>query len=73
VLKETAADYDRRMRESGNRLCVTLSGNYVDFVQAEMGGATLTAAQVPQPPAGALKQYFVLPKAVSAHECPPLT
>jgi hypothetical protein len=73
VLKETAQDFERRMRESGNRLCVTLSGNYVDFVQAEMGGATITAAQVPQPPAGALKQYFVLPKSVESHECPPLT
>ena len=67
-----STDHDRRIRESGDRLCVTLRGNYVDFVQVEQGGNTLTAAQVPKPPAGALKQYFVLPTGLEAHECPPL-
>jgi len=67
-----ATDHESRMRESGNRLCVTLRGNYVDFVQVELGGNTLTAAQVPKPPAGATKQYFVFPKSLEANECPPL-
>lgn len=67
-----ATDHDRRIRESGNRLCVTLRGSYVDFVQVELGGSTLTAAQVPAPPAGAIKQYFALPRSLEAHECPPL-
>jgi len=68
-----ATDHDRRIRDSGDRLCVTLRGSYVDFVQVELGGNTLTAAQVPKPPAGAFKQYFVLPTGLEAHECPPLT
>jgi hypothetical protein len=72
AIGEIATDHERRVRESGERLCVTVRGSYVDFVQVELGGTTLTAAQVPKPPAGALQQYFVWPKSVEAHECPPL-
>ena len=72
ALADIAADHERRVRAAGDRLCVTLTGSYVDFVQVELGGATLTAAQVPKPPAGAIRQYFVWPRSVEAHECPPL-
>lgn len=73
VLQAIAQDSERRVRESGEWMCVSLSGSYAEFVQVDVGGAVLTASMVPTPPAGAIKQYFVLPKSLTPMECPPLT
>jgi hypothetical protein len=72
-LHQVVQDHEQRVRAAGTWSCVTLRGSSVEFVQAEMHGATVTAAQVPKPPSNALKQYFLLLKAVEPRECPPLT